>query len=297
MNDVIETLEEALDVDRYERQTHYELASIYSVLKNSDKAFEHLEMALEYNSISRLSDKLHEVIYNSTDFEWLKTIPIPSDYNMPQLQTPAQELLFDEKEIDDRHKLDESLAKYQDRIKWKKNKQISKPKNKRVARLLIIAQKKCKKGELKNAIEVLEEALDIDPIERQTHYDLASIHSVLRHSDKAFEHLEKALEYNSIYGCYDKLCEVIDNSPDFECLKKAHIPAGYLRLPGPSPAQWRGFLKERDDRRKLAESFGEHNAEIDIEKYRLSELRRLGKISKKEYLEELKKLPEYLFIQ
>ncbi len=251
LNDAIENLEEALSIDREERQTHYELASIYSVLKNSDKAFDHLEKALEYNSISPLSDKLHEVIYNSTDFEWLKTIPIPSDYNILPLPTPAQDLifykmmlLFDEKEIDDRQKLDESLAKYQDRIKWKKNKQISKPKNKRVARLLIIAQKKCKKGELKNAIEVLEEALDNDPIERQTHYDLASIYSVLRHSDKAFEHLEKALEYNSIYGCYDKLCEVIDNSPDFQCLKKSSIPAGYVKLPGPSPAQCRGFMKE-----------------------------------------------------
>ena len=86
--------------------------------------------------------------------------------------------------------------------------------NKRVVELTSKALKKYKLKEYNEAITILEEALTIDPNEKQTHYNLSSIYSIKEQKEKSFFHLEKAVELG--YKNFSK----ISTSLDFKWLKE-----------------------------------------------------------------------------
>ena len=96
----------------------------------------------------------------------------------------------------------------------------SSPKNKekqidtRVTDLTNKALNKYKLKEYDDAITILENALAIDPNEKQTHYNLSCIYSKKEEKEKSFFHLDKAVKLG--YKNFSK----ISNSPDFNWLKE-----------------------------------------------------------------------------
>jgi len=86
--------------------------------------------------------------------------------------------------------------------------------DKKVVELTSRAIKKFKRKEYDEAINILEEALSIDPNEKQTHYNLSSIYSITEQKEKSFFHLEKAVELG--YKNFSK----ISTSIDFKWLKE-----------------------------------------------------------------------------
>ncbi|MDO6745508.1 SHOCT domain-containing protein [Tenacibaculum soleae] len=86
--------------------------------------------------------------------------------------------------------------------------------NKKVVNLTNKALKKQINKEYKESLNILNQALSIDPNEKQTHYNLASIYSVIEKKEKAFFHLEKAVKLG-----YKNLSR-ISSSEDFSWLRK-----------------------------------------------------------------------------
>ncbi len=80
--------------------------------------------------------------------------------------------------------------------------------NERVVELTIKALKKYKLKEYDEAITILEEALTIDPNEKQTHYNLSSIYSIKEQKEKSFFHLERAVELG--YKNFSKISTSLD---------------------------------------------------------------------------------------
>lgn len=84
----------------------------------------------------------------------------------------------------------------------------------KVTRLTSKAIRKYKNKEYEESLNILNQALSIDSNEKQTHFNLASLYSLMEQKEKAFFHLEKAVEFG-----YKNLSK-ISSSADFNWLKK-----------------------------------------------------------------------------
>lgn len=138
--------------------------------------------------------------------------------------------------------------------------------NKKVVELTSKALKEYKRKEYTKAINILEEALSIDPKEKQTHYNLSSIYSINKRKEKSFFHLEKAIELG--YKNFSK----ISNSQDFKWLKEQSEFEDFMR---------NGY--------KFKEVQTNQNSYLD-ELTKLAELKTNGIINKTEFEEQKEKI-------
>jgi len=119
--------------------------------------------------------------------------------------------------------------------------------NSEVTKLTNNAIKKYKQKAYKDALGILEKALIIDPNEKLTHFNLASIYSLLKDKNNSFFHLRKATELG--YTNYSK----ISTSEDFKWLREqpeynALMKNGFKQET--IPLKTNNYL---DDLKKLAE--------------------------------------------
>jgi TM2 domain-containing membrane protein YozV len=139
--------------------------------------------------------------------------------------------------------------------------------------------KKYKDFELEEAIQDFEKGLEINPKDIALHFNIACAYSLTEKADKAYYHLDKAVEYG--FNDFDRI--------------RTHDDLAYVRI----QAQFDDFASAGFRIRKPAEAQTPQNtppsAEIQDDKLlsqlkRLAELRDKGLITENEFVAEKEKL-------
>ena len=140
----------------------------------------------------------------------------------------------------------------------------------KIAELTKKAYKLYNNQDYKNAINIMQEALTYNAKDSQTHYNLSSLFSIIKEKEKAFFHLEKAVEFG-----YKNFNNIV-TSENFEWLRNQSeynefITNGYkfdktLNLKN-------SYLDELKELSKLKESGIITEIEFDIQKEKILNFR------------------------
>ncbi len=133
--------------------------------------------------------------------------------------------------------------------------------------------KKFKEFDIEPAIEDFQQALKVDPNDLTIHFNLACAYSQLEQTEKAYDHISKAVEM----GFTD--FERIDN----------HDALAYVRI----QPQWEEFKANGYTFRKQLAEPGENLLDNDLllqQLKKLNELKERGLITEEEFLEQKSKL-------
>lgn len=252
--------------------THYNAACMYSLVKQTDLAFDHLEKAV---AMGGWGMDLGDLIRQDADFDNIRKDP-RFEKILAKAGRAGGDGEEDDEADDDDDEDDEDTAagggdQAKDAGKLSPNEHGQKI-GELTAKLLDISGEGRRAEALKIALEALSNAEALhdavgdgaNPALSLTHYNVACMFSLMKKNDEAFDHLDKAIEA----GGFDRdLVEQIEGDADFENIRKdpryaeAIARAGKSKAPSRSDApsgekrvefEWKVTLPSRFDKSKPA---------------------------------------------